>query len=110
MGMINIIKKAGIDAVGASNPVNIIFGEVLNVEDFKIKIDQKLILPKEFFIIPESLTKYEIDLSHNHNYTNGSTSNALNKVVIREGLKQGDKVLLLRVQGGQQYIILDKVV
>ncbi|HAG43975.1 MAG TPA: hypothetical protein DCL31_12395, partial [Clostridium sp.] len=86
MGMINIIKKAGIDAVGASNPVNIIFGEVLNIEDFKIKIDQKLILPKEFFIIPESLTKYEIDLSHNHNYTNGSTSNTLNKVVIREGL------------------------
>lgn len=110
MGMINIIKKAGIDAVGASNPVNIIFGEVLNVEDFKIKIDQKLILPKEFFIIPESLTRYEIDLSHNHNYTDGSTSNVLNKVVIREGLKQGDKVLLLRVQGGQQYIILDKVV
>lgn len=110
MGMINIIKKAGIDAVGASNPVNIIFGEVLNVGDFKIKIDQKLILPKEFFIIPESLTRYEIDLSHNHNYTNGSTSKGLDKIIIREGLKQGDKVLLLRVQGGQQYIILDKVV
>lgn len=110
MGMIDIIKKAGVDAVGANNPVNILFGEVLNVEELKIKIDQKFILSKEFFVIPQSLTKYEIDLSHSHNYSNGSTSKELNKIVIREGLKQGDKVLLLRVQGGQQYVILDKVV
>ncbi|MBU5486463.1 DUF2577 domain-containing protein [Clostridium sp. MSJ-11] len=110
MGMIDVIKKAGVDAVGASNPVNIIFGEVLDDKNFKIKIDQKLILPKEFFIIPESLTRYEIDLGHSHSYSNGSTSKELNKIVIREGLKQRDRVLLLRVQGGQQYVVLDKVV
>ena len=110
MGMIDIIKKAGVDAVGANNPVNILFGEVQNVEDLKIKVDQKLILSKEFFVIPQSLTKYEIDLSHSHSYSNGSTSKELNKIVIREGLKQGDRVLLLRVQGGQQYVVLDKVV
>ncbi|MBD8046747.1 DUF2577 domain-containing protein [Clostridium faecium] len=110
MGMLDTIKKASIGAFDASNPVNILFGEVLSVDNFKIKVDQKLILSKEFFIIPESLIRYEIDLSHNHNYTNGSTSSALNKVIIREGLKQGDKVLLLRMQGGQQYIVLDKVV
>lgn len=110
MGMIDIIKKAGVDAVGANNPVNILFGEVLSLEEFKIRIDQKLILPKEFFIIPEGLTRYEVDLEHNHNITEGISSNSLKKLVIREGLKQGDKVLLLRVQGGQQYVILDKVV
>ncbi|WML35341.1 DUF2577 domain-containing protein [Clostridium sp. OS1-26] len=110
MGIIDIIKKAGLDAVGASNPVGISFGEVLNVEDLQIRIDQKQILSKQFFIIPESLTKYEIDLTHIHSIPNGSTGTALGKLVIREGLKIGDKVLLLRVQGGQQYVILDKVV
>lgn len=110
MGMINIIKEASMGAMGASNPVNITFGEVLNAEDLKIKIDQKLILPKEFFIIPESLARYETDLTHSHSCPDGSTSTSLFKIVIREGLKIGDKVLLLRVQGGQQYVILDKVV
>lgn len=110
MGMIDIIKKAGVDAVGADNPVNILFGEVLDVDNLKIKLDQKLILPKEFFIVPESLTKYEVDLEHSHSIPEGISSNSLKKLVIREGLKQGDKVLLLRVQGGQQYVILDKVV
>ena len=105
MGMIDTIKKASIGAVGASNPVSVLFGEVLSIENFKIKIDQKRILDKDFFIIPERLTRYEVDLTHNH-----GSNNALGKLVVREGLKQGDKVLLLRVQGGQQYVILDKVV
>lgn len=109
MSMIDIVKRAGIDAIGAGKPVNITFGEILNVEDLKIKIDQKLILSKEFFVIPESLTRYEVDLKHSHNWTSGSTSNSLDKIVIREGLKQGDAVILLRMQGGQQYLVLDKV-
>lgn len=129
MGMIDIVKKAGIDAVGASNPVSVLFGEILNINvsvkeeitgdvhyfkesinNIEIKLDQKLILDQDFFIIPENLLRYEIDLSHSHSYLNGSTSKELDKIVVREGLKQGDKVLLLRVQGGQQYVILDKVV
>lgn len=110
MGMIDIIKEASIGAVGASSPVNILFGEVLDINNFKIKVDQKLILSKEFFIIPESLTKYELDLTHNHNISEEVSSNSLEKVVIREGLNQGDKVLLLRIQGGQHFVILDKVV
>ena len=30
-------------------------------------------------------------------------------VTVREGLKTGDRVLMLRVQNGQQYIILSKI-
>lgn len=136
--MLDIIKKASIGAVGAGNPVNILYGEILNIktsiletikgevkytnthiDKIEIKVDQKLILDKDFFIISESLTRYEILLKHKHKYEDNactSTSNKetqeklLDKITIREGLKQGDKVLLLRVQGGQQYVILDKVV
>lgn len=97
MGMLGIIKEASIGAVGASNPVNVTFGEVLEVENLRIKINQKLILTKEFFVIPETLTRYEIQVDNK-------------TIAIRSGINKGDKVLLLRVQGGQQYVILDKVV
>lgn len=110
MGMIEIMKKAGVEAVGAANPVNILFGEVISLAPLEVRIDQRFILTKEFLIIPESLTRYEVDLTHDHNYESGVNGKALFKLVIREGLKQGDKLLLLRVQGGQQYVILDKVV
>lgn len=105
MGMLEIIKQAGVQAIDANNPVNILFGEVLSTDKLRVKINQKLILPQETLLIPESLTRYEIDLTHNH-----GEGSALGKIVIREGLKVGDKVLLLRVQGGQKFVVMDRVI
>ena len=44
-----------------------------------------------------------INLSHNHSI-DGRKS-----ITIHNGLEVGDEVLLLRMQGGQKYIIIDKV-
>lgn len=103
--MIEIVKRASNQGANAGNPVNILFGEVLSIDNLQVKVNQKLILPKDVLIIPESLTRYEIDLTHSH-----GEGSALDKIVIREGLKKGDKVLLIRVQGGQQFIIWDRVI
>ncbi|EHQ92089.1 DUF2577 domain-containing protein [Desulfosporosinus youngiae] len=113
--LLDVIKAAGMDAMGASNPVTIMFGEVAAVDPLSVRVDQRFTLPADFLIVPESLIKYELDLMHTHQYTDSGssreTSEALNsKVIIRPGLKVGDKVLLLRVQGGQKFVILDKVV
>ncbi len=113
--LLDLIKAAGTDAVNASNPVNILFGEILTINPLSVKVDQRFTLPADFLIVPESLTRYEVDLKHAHQYTDdGSTSNTsealTQKIVIRPGLAVGDKVLMLRVQGGQRYVILDKVV
>lgn len=113
--LLDVIKTAGMDAVGASNPVTVMYGEVITVNPLSVKVDQRFTLPADFLQVPESMTRLEIDLKHVHPYTdNGSvrsTSEALvEKIVIRPGLEAGDKVLLLRVQGGQKFVILDKVV
>lgn len=113
--LLELIKTAGVDAVGASNPVNVMFGEVISINSLSVKVDQRFTLTADFLLVPESIMRLEIDLKHVHSYTdNGSvrsTSEALTeKIVIRPGLNVGDKVLLLRVQGGQKFVILDKVV
>lgn len=113
--LLDLIKTAGVDAVGASNPVNVLFGEVIGIDPFSVKVDQRFTLTEDFLLVPVSMTRFEIDIKHVHPYTdNGSvrsTSEALvEKIVIRPGLNAGDKVLLLRLQGGQKFIILDKVV
>lgn len=113
--LLDVIKTAGMDAVGASNPVTVMYGEVITVNPLSVKVDQRFTLPADFLIVPASMTRFEIDLKHVHPYTdNGSvrsTSEALvEKIVILPGLNAGDKVLLLRLQGGQKFIILDKVV
>lgn len=113
--LLDVIKKAGIQGVSAGNPVNILTGEVKSINPLSVSVDQRFILDADFLIIPESLTRYEIDLKHFHTYpidTNTErTETAINdKIVIRSGLMTGNKVLLIRIQGGQKYVILDKVV
>lgn len=91
--MIDLIKREALKAVNATNPVNFSIGTVSSVNPLKITVHQKLTLIKEFLIVTERVTRYEE-----------------NSIVIRTGLSVGDKVVLARVQGGNQYIVLDKVV
>jgi hypothetical protein len=93
MSSVDLIKQIAIKAVEATNPVNVLFGTVKSVDPLEIEIHQKLKLTKEFLVLTEQLTKYEVD-----------------SLVIRPGLNKGDKVVLMRVQGGHQFVVLDKVV
>lgn len=109
MSMIDMFKQMAGDTIGAGDPVNIVIGTVTKVSPIEIEISQKLKLTKEFLIITERVTRYEVDLEHNHGGTN-ALGGKLTDTPIRTGLKTGDRVLLIRVQGGQQYVVVDKVV
>ncbi|MDQ0269930.1 DUF2577 domain-containing protein [Cytobacillus purgationiresistens] len=80
--MLEIVKKAAIGANDATNPVNVLFGKVIKASPFEIEIHQKLTLTEEFLVVTDKV----------------------------KDLSNGDKVVLLRVQGGNQFIVLDKVV
>jgi hypothetical protein len=117
--ILNIIKKAGSGAVEAGNPTAILFGSVTATDPLEVNVDQRFSLEEDFLIVPESLTHFEIDLKHLHGYQDTSDSgdtprdtkeSLLAPIVIRRGLEVNDVVLLLRVQGGQQYVILDRLV
>lgn len=66
------------DAVNASKPTDGIEAEIISLEPLKIKVDQKLTLTKEFLTITNEM----------------------------EGKLKKGKVMLLRLQGGQKYVIL----
>lgn len=51
-----------------------------------------------------SIAQKNINLTHAHSITGKK------KMIIHNGLKIDDEVLLLRMQGGQKYIVIDKVV
>ena len=127
MELLDIIKRAGTKAVDAGNPVNVMIGTVTKASPLEVNVSQGFTLSEDFLIITERVTKYEQNLKHKHGYidtvpgtppapTPKNTEDAnydndpLPKLTIRHGLKVGDKVVLLRVQGGQQFVVLDKVV
>lgn len=54
--------------------------------------------------VTTSIAGVSIGLTHNHTYTGKK------RFRVHNGLKKGDNVVLIQVQGGQKFIVLDKVV
>ena len=97
MGLLHTIKKAGISAVEAGSPVAVLYGKVSQVNPLEVSVDQRLLLPEDFLIVTERVTPYAITI--------GGV-----EYPVRAGLAAGDTVVLVRVQGGDRFLVLDKVV
>ena len=82
--LLQIIKKAAMDAVETSNPMRVVFGTIESTSPLKVKIEQKLSIGEFFLIQTDTYKKYT-------------------------DKKIGDKLVLIRMQGGQQYLILDRM-
>ncbi|WP_438497178.1 DUF2577 domain-containing protein [Paenibacillus sp. IHBB 3054] len=95
--MLDAIKRAAKDAVDAAGPVVVHLGVVTKINPLRVLVDSRLELSEDFLIVPESLTELKVTVGNQD-------------VVIRKALAAGDKLLLIRMQGGQRYVIMDRVV
>lgn len=70
---------------------------VLNPDPIMIQIDgdSKLTLSKEFVVIPEQFTDHEMEV----------LDGGRRKIRILNALKANEKVILIRQQGGQKYLV-----
>lgn len=98
-----------------------VYGEVISIEPLKIKVDQKLTLNASIIILTSAVIEKKINYRHTHGYLDTNDSSSYNRttstespdlseIIIVEGLAIGDKVLMLRVENGQKFIVLSKVV
>ena len=101
--LIKIIKRAAAEAVEASKPVAICFGKVTSISPLSILVDQKLPITAKQIVVTRSVTDYKTDTS--------SRERAGEKtgITIHNQLAAGDEVILLRQQGGQRYVVLEKI-
>lgn len=98
-GLLDIIKRAALDATDASNPLSLVYGEVTKTAPLEIKVTDNFILPEEMLEIPHHLTDYQVEMS------NSETSGVY---TVFNSLQLGDRVAMLREQGGRIYFVLDK--
>jgi len=95
--LVEIIKKSAVEAVEASNPVSAVYATVTSINPLKIVTEQKLPLSKEQLVLTRNVTDYKITLDNTEH-------------TIKNALKVNEKVVLIREQGGQKYIVWDRVV
>lgn len=108
------IKRAATEAIEAADPTQIQFGKVVSVSPLQILVEQKKPLTEVQLILTRNVKDYEIEITVDHvtGTAEGHTHeyNGRKKFIVHNALKVGDSVILVKMQGGQKYIVLDKEV
>lgn len=128
---VEMVKRAALSVVEASNPVNILFGTVISSTPLKINVEQKLTLGEKRLILSRNVTDYSVAMTVDHTTENHSHTHTIEDTYTGSGsasmethnheykgtktfrvhnaLKSGEKVILIRVQGGQKYLVFDRL-
>lgn len=120
--LIGGIKLASENIRANSQPTDLRYGTVVSINPLSVRISAELTLPQSTLVVPQHLTNYTVGVSvnwttenksggsgeasfssHNHSISGGKS------ITINNALKVGDKVALLRQEGGQSYFILDRI-
>lgn len=121
--LLEIIKKAAVEAVDAKKPSGLLFGKVISDSPLKVLVEQKMTLSMKQLVLCRNVTDFKVMMTVKH-FTEdkgggaGDSSYETHKheykgkkeFLVHNKLKTGDEVLLLRQQGGQKFIIVDRVV
>ena len=128
--LVRLVKQAAVEAVRADAPMTVCYGTVLSTAPLKIQVDQKKILGTAQLILTDAVRDYNVEMStiegtgkslgphytedesggsgypafaaHKHRYQGRK------KWRIHNALKKDEKVILLRCDGGQKYVVLDR--
>lgn len=125
------VKKAAMDAYEASGPAGLYFGTVSKTSPLEIFVDQSMVLEEDVLILSSLVQDITIEAtmdhttgsySHTHTisdtYSGGGSASTDNhshsysgrkSFTLHFGLSVGEKVILLRMQGGQRYLVLDRI-
>lgn len=121
--LLSLLKQAAIEAVEAAKPVKVMFGEVKAISPLQIMVEQKLPLTEEFLILTEAVKDHEHEITvidwQTENASGGGGDSAYaahahqivgrKRIILHNALQVGEKVMLLAMQGGQKFIVVDRV-
>lgn len=125
--LVKTMKRTALDAVNASKPMEVCFGKVVSSIPLKILVEQKMMLGEAQLILTRNVTEYKIfvrkDKDEIQNFNEAeilpevstdsasSFDSAVNKIpiTISNGLVVGEEVILFRQQGGQKYVVVDRI-
>lgn len=120
--LVKLLKQLSNDTINNSEPFEYRKGKVETIAPLTVRIDQKILLEEDELILTHLVKDYEVDISVSHETkefelvenlptdikTHKHEYKGRKKIKIHQGLKVGEEVILLKVQGGQNYILLDR--
>ena len=80
--LVELIKQIAAGVYEAEKPMEIGYGTVQSIRPFTVRLDQKRTFGKEKFIVRQGITA--------------------------QSFRVGERLILIQVQGGQEWLILDR--
>lgn len=130
------MKMIALNLMNSMQTTDVVFGQVTKVNPLEITIDQKNILSESFIVLTNAVKDHVVDMTvsmetvsdsymspdHIHTGDSGGKTDSGNldtkhhhdikgrkKIILHYGLTVGEKVVLLRIQGGQRYVVVDRI-
>lgn len=128
MNLGQMIKKLSLESFNSSSPLQFFEGVVHSAPpniQIKLKDNPKLIIPRKFIRISEHLTRHSrtvnisssnitssLSRSGDPEHAHDVNSLSLNGATLNftDELKKGDKIMVVAIQGGQSFFIIDRFV
>lgn len=94
-------------------PSSFFIGTVESVKPLKVRKDQKLVITERFLLLTDAVKnieqEVEIEWTTETNDNHIHTVKGKKIIKLNNELKTGEKVLVLQNNGGQEFIILERV-
>ena len=119
--LVSLIQEICSNSMDAASLSDVVIGEVTSESPLTIRLERGLEIPSEAILLTNNTCLWSVDMtvahhtdpaaggsgyaeyaSHVHGYSGTKT------YLVHNELKTGDKVFLLRISGGQQFIALDR--
>lgn len=114
--LVRAMQEISNNAGQAGQPTDIMSGTVVAASPLKISVEQRFEITQEQLIVPERFTDHKVEISFDEETENAGEPEHKHKyggekitVTVHGALKKGDSVELIRQQGGQKFLIVDKV-
>ncbi len=115
MGAIPETGLKGIIQAMTESGEKLLQGNVISISPLRIQMvnDEKLIITERITIVPQHLTDYQVIMSASlitsYEEEHSHSVNVNNLFTVRNALKVGDRVIVLSLNKGKLYYVLDRV-
>lgn len=125
---VDLFRMAALQLMTTLQLSNVEFGNVTSVNPLEITLDQKTKLTSNYLTLSNAVKDHSVDITvswntedNTHKHANGNngqptadvthkhTISGRKRITIHNGLTLGERVILLRKQGGQEYVVLDRI-
>lgn len=126
--MVEIIQQICKNAVEQEKPVHIWFGIVQTVHPLTVYVDQNITLKERELVLSRNVTDFQTEISFDNPaikqiFTTWDMGEEVesppekisfkdpihHEITVYHALKPGEGVILMRIQGGQRFLILDRI-